>query len=224
MPLSEAVERGLTLRGLPGEYVTAWVEARRPGLRPALELARLLVPFSKREVWSHEAAVLYHLALEYVGPRGTEGEILEIGTALGYSAALMALAAPEAHLVTLNPKALEYAAAESNLAYLPRIEVRQARSVEYLSAYAGPSLDLIFVDGSHVLEDVRVDCGWWRWVRPGGLMLFHDWSPATSARPTPGAYQAINEQAERLGRPFDVWVVDDREVGLVGWVKEASDG
>lgn len=217
-----AVERGLTLRGLPGEYVIAWVAARRPSLPLALDTARALIPTFKREVWPHEAAVLYYLAGEYVAPRGAEGQMLEIGTALGYSAALLTLGAPEAHLLTLNPKLKELPWAERNLAPLPNVEVRPARSAELLAVYDGPILDLIFVDGSHLLEDVRADCGWWPWVRPGGVMLFHDWSPESSARPTPGAYQAINEMAEALGRPFDVCVVDDQQVGLVGWVKEAD--
>jgi predicted O-methyltransferase YrrM len=219
-----AVECGLTLRGLPGEYIVAWVAAHCPSVYIALDVARERVPSSSREVYQHEAAVLYYLTFRHVGPRGTGKEMLEIGTALGYSTVLLAIGAPKAHLVTLNPKGKEYPWAKRNLAGFPNVELRLASSAEFLAKYEGPMLDLIFVDGSHLLEDVRVDCGWWRWLRPGGLMLFHDWSPESSARPTPGTYRAINEMAEQLGRPFDVCVVDDQRVGLVGWVKEASDG
>lgn len=216
-------ERGLSLVGLPPRLIVEWVEERRPSVGLALDVARRMVPACKREVWRHQAACLYYLASEHVGPRGAEGQMLEIGTALGYSAALLSLGAPEAHLLTINPKLTEYPQALANLAPLANVEVWQERSDALLYAWSGPTLDLVFVDGSHLYEDVRADQSWWRWVRSGGLMLFHDWSPAESARPSEPVYRAVNEMAEEMGRPFDVCVVDDRGVGMAGWVRLEGD-
>ena len=58
--------------------------------------------------------------------------------------------------------------------------------------YAG-SYDLVFVDGSHAYSYVRADTAKaLSMVRPGGLVLWHDYSPEC-----PGVFRALNELAAR---------------------------
>ena len=59
--------------------------------------------------------------------------------------------------------------------------------------YAG-SCDVVFVDGSHAYSYVASDSAKaLTMVRPGGLVLWHDYSPES-----PGVFRALNELAERL--------------------------
>jgi len=61
------------------------------------------------------------------------------------------------------------------------------------TAYAG-SCDVVFVDGSHAYSYVVNDTAKaLRMVRPGGLVLWHDYSPAC-----PGVFRALNDLARRL--------------------------
>ena len=200
------------------DQIMAAVVAEHPDVLDALETAQCSVKWSKRQVWPHEAAVLYALAKAADG-----GRILEVGTAYGYSTAVMAEAAPHAEIVTLNPKPGEYEQARDALASWPNVRVVQAHSLDFLAEHNGLPIDLVFVDGSHIYEDVVVDCQWWRHVRMGALLLCHDYSPEGSARATPGAYQAITEFGARLGREPDVLVVDDRQVGMAGWYRRESE-
>jgi len=59
--------------------------------------------------------------------------------------------------------------------------------------YAG-SCDVVFVDGSHAYSYVVSDSAKaLRMVRPGGLVLWHDYSPES-----PGVFRALNELARRI--------------------------
>jgi len=54
-------------------------------------------------------------------------------------------------------------------------------------------IDLLFIDGSHVYEDVKRDFElFFPWVNPGGLVVFHDVTPEF-----PGAYSVWNEIAKK---------------------------
>jgi predicted O-methyltransferase YrrM len=205
------------LEGTPDE-IGAVLADWRPDAAEALLAARALVPASKREVLAHEAALLYALAIRY----DHEGaRILEIGTALGYSAAVLALAAPKASIVTLNPKPGEYEQAVSNLAALGNVLAVQQHSWDYLARYTGPSLDMVFVDGAH--DQVERDLAWFGWLKVGGLMLYHDYSPAESRRPCPHVYEVVRQFGATLGREPDVLVVDSRLRGMAGWYRRDSE-
>jgi predicted O-methyltransferase YrrM len=204
----------------PAVEISVYCHSLWPGVDEVLAGARAAVPWCKREIWPHQAAVLAFLAHQF----DREGaRILEIGTALGYSAAVMALAAPRARITTLNPKGPEYVQAMSNLDRFANVRVLMEYSYQYLADYSGSSLDLVFVDGDHSLEGVRRDTGWWKHVREGGLILFHDYSPAGSKRPNPEVVQAVDEFAARLGRRPDVLVVDEQSVGMAGFVRREAD-
>jgi predicted O-methyltransferase YrrM len=52
----------------------------------------------------------------------------------------------------------------------------EADSAAAAAGYDGPPIDLLFIDGDHVYEAVRADFeAWWPRVRPGGLVMFHDY-------------------------------------------------
>lgn len=153
----------------------------------------------------YQAAALFALARKHDG-----GNILEIGTLIGYSASLIAQAAPNAEIATLNSAAHEIEAARHNLAEWPNVQVIQAISWDYLESYVGPMLNMVFVDGDH--KRVARDVPWWDWVAEGGLMLFHDYSPEKC----PPVYAAVNGLAEALGRGPDVLLMDDQGVGMAG--------
>lgn len=64
-----------------------------------------------------------------------------------------------------------------------------------VSRWAG-TCDLVFVDGSHAYSYVASDSAKaLELVRPGGLVLWHDYA---GARHSPGVYRAVNELATRL--------------------------
>jgi len=101
-----------------------------PEMQAALDRARKHVPNAKpkREIALYQAAALYALATPYNGKR-----LLEIGTALGYSAAVLAEACPDAEIITLNPNAEEVIVATRNLAAYPRVKVLPIKSWDFLA-------------------------------------------------------------------------------------------
>ena len=209
----------MQLRGTPVEILTA-VAMQHPEVLLLMENTRQIVPFIKRQITDYQAAPLYALAKQY----NREGaRILEIGTAWGYSCAVMAQAAPKAQIVTLNPKPSEVEVARQNLSLFRNVEVRQQLSTEYWTTYQGPNLDMVFVDGDHSYNGVMADCVWFNHLNAGGLILFHDYSPAGSKRATPEVFRAVNDFTERLGRSPDVSIIDNGSVGMVGYYRRENE-
>ena len=159
----------------------------------------------KSQLLPYQAAALYILARSHNG-----GNFLEIGTFVGYSASLMAQAAPDAQIITLNPAEHEVREARVNLKQWPNVEVIQTKSWDYLESYDGPFLDFIFVDGDH--KRIEKDLPWWDWVAEGGLMLFHDYSP----KECPPVYNAVSKFFKNSP---DILLVDTEGIGMVGFVK-----
>ena len=192
------------------------LEPAHPNLQADLKRVREDIPQTKREIEPFQAAALYALAAQYDAPRA---HILEIGTAMGYSAAVMSRAAPRAQIETLNPKLKEWRRLLDYLGHGDYANVRPlpCRSWDYLADYDGPMLDMVFVDGDH--GKVARDFAWWEWVKAGGLMLFHDYAPATVKRGCQPVYEAIDALKAGLGRRFDVLVSDDRGAAVVGWYR-----
>lgn len=200
--------------------IAHYVQGNYPELVDILTVARVAVPICKREIWPHEAGLLYALARPLNQPGA---KALEIGTALGYSAAILAQALSDGELATLNPKLAEYGRAVEHLAGFPNVRVYQMTSEQYWQVYGGGPLDLVFVDGSHVKEDVELDCRWFNQLRPGGLILFHDYSPAEAARPTPDVFEVVSDFGRTLGRDPDVLVSDSQQVGMAGWYRRGGE-
>lgn len=208
----------LNLYGTP-DVIIEHVASLAPEVREVLYdvRSRVLPIKPKREIYEYQAACLYVLAKQY---NRAEAHILEIGTALGYSAAIIASAAPAAHIVTLNPKIEEANQARLILSRWPNVQVDMIRSWDYLQLNRD-TYDMIFVDGDHA--HVAADLPWWFQINQGGLFLFHDYSPAESGRPCPPVYEAVNEFSRAINQALDVCIVDDQKVGLAGFYRKAID-
>jgi predicted O-methyltransferase YrrM len=181
---------------------------------PQAEAALVRSGHIKGQMRAYQAAALYWLARRY----DREGaRILEVGTFVGYSASVMAQAAPKATIKTLNPALHEVLEAKANLEPLRNVEVLPHKSWEYLLVYDGPAFDLIFVDGDH--KRARRDMPLWNWIGVGGLMLFHDYTLAGS----PNVVEAVNELGAKLRRMPDVLLLDDQGVGMAGFYRQDRD-
>lgn len=194
------------------------VRSMEPDVEEVLRKAYACTQRGKQEVYAYQGAALYTLARSFNRPGAT---FLEIGTYWGFSAAILAQAAPQAHIITLNPKPWEHQEAQKNLMTWSNVHVFCQESGEYLETYPGSQLDFIFVDGDH--KRIGEDLPWWNWLRSGGLMLFHDYSPNGSGRPCPPVYRALEGFAHQLGRPADVLIVDDKNVGMAGWYRHTDE-
>ena len=172
----------------------------------------------RRSLSREQAFAMYALAAPYNNSRT---RILEIGTAYGFSARILAEACPLAHITTLNPAANEVQEARKHLALFPNVEVVTQKSTDYLKHYIGTGYDLIFVDGDH--NQIDQDLQWWEWLRPGGLMIFHDYSPAGSWRECQSVYESLNRFAEKRGlHEPEVVIRDLDDVGIAGFYKHGD--
>jgi len=194
----------MEMRGTPREL---WTWLARPGSDVhAMYLALKHIP---SQLLSYQQAALFVLAGHYK----KDGTVmLDIGTGHGHSAAVMAVASPRARVITLTPRQKEVEIAVHHLHPLKIVEVWQTTSASFLASYGGPELSVVFVDGDH--KRVDRDAPWWRWVRPGGLMLFHDYSPGSRH-----VVNTVDRMAVQLGRRPDVLIVDSDAVGMAGFYK-----
>jgi predicted O-methyltransferase YrrM len=119
-----------------------------------------------------EAAVLRELA-------ATAGEVVDIGSAYGYSAVVMAKAG--AHVTTIDPHAGENPGTLDVL--MGNLQAYQANTVTVsvgTSQAVLPRLPLgwfglVFIDGDHREETVIHDVTWaLKLLRPGGVLACHD--------------------------------------------------
>lgn len=93
----------------------------------------------------------------------------------------------------------------SNLkSYMQRFEKIKARSVTALDSLAesGAAFDIVYVDGSHMRDDVMVDSILaWRMVRPGGLLIWDDYGG--------GAGKPARERVSPAVNSFLAWHMDE---------------
>jgi predicted O-methyltransferase YrrM len=135
------------------------------------------------------------------------GDVLEVGTAWGYAAVMMAQKGAH-HVTTVDPHqphdSNEQAVGTCGDALrlmqyygvADRITVVQERADELLprlrgNIYApGAKFDLVFVDGDHSAQATMHDLLWGMWlVRDGGFVACHDYGPGGIA----GVTEAFNE-------------------------------
>ena len=201
------------------DEIMAAIIAGCPGADAAIARAYTYTKRGKQEVYPYQAAAIYALARQY----DRDGaQILELGTYYGFTAAVMAEAAPRANIVTLNPVEWEVADACKGLARYENVSVVMRHSWDYLKMLAPDwAYDLIFVDGDH--KRVRLDLPYWNRLRDGGLFLFHDYTPLGSPRHCPPVFEVVNGFGEFLGRQPDVLIVDNLKVGMAGFYRKAGD-
>lgn len=206
-------------RGQPSELLQLFFEQDEQTLT-ALRLAQAAITQGghSKQIEEYQAAALYCLAGQYNYP---DAAILEIGTYYGYSAAILALAAPLASVITLNPADNEYPIAVSNLKRFGNVQVIKRHSWDYFNSdrlSIGQPYQMVFVDGDH--KRIRNDLVWWERVAANGLMLFHDYTPLGSPRHCPPVYDGLNAWLPVIGRQaFDVSIIDAANLGMVGLYK-----
>lgn len=94
----------------------------------------------------HETVVYFQFLIDLIRPK----QILEIGTAIGFSALMMAQAAPEAKVVTIDRNPEMIALAKKNLAEYDKnqqISLLEGEAAEILGDLTG-KYDLIFMDSA----------------------------------------------------------------------------
>jgi predicted O-methyltransferase YrrM len=135
----------------------------------------------KLEGWltREQASALWDAATRV--PSG--GLIVEIGSHRGRSTVMLALAAPEARIVAIDPfdnprwgGGLESRSVfEDNLARAgaKNVELRANLSTELRPAWA-QDIDMLYIDGAHDLPTVEDDLEWAKHVRPGCGIFVHD--------------------------------------------------
>jgi len=169
---------------------------------------RDLIAPHKAQLLEWQGAVLYALAKPY---DRFNANVLEIGTAAGYSAAILAHACPHSHIVSLNPSIPEMRIAAKHLRSYTNVTLLRAVSWDMLGVWCSPELDVVWVDGDHLRA--AADLPWFNRLRPNGLLLFHD----LSEEQCPPVWKAAHELGERIGRDLDVQVIDDQGIGMGGF-------
>ena len=159
----------------------------------------------------YQMVALFGLATRY-NRKGAR--ILEIGTGHGSSAFMISRAASRAAIVTLTVNALEANRARSGLARAgcTNVNIIVERSVEYFKRGV-EAWDAIFVDGNH--KHIAADLPWFNRLQVGGFFLCHDYSQDSN----PIVYTVLNGLADRLGRGFDVSVIDELRLGMAGFYR-----
>ena len=189
--IAARVEDGLDRARLAGTSARRIATQRKlAGCRTTqdyLAFIRPILPFTQID---SEITGLLQLAMERQVKR-----VLEIGTAQGGTTFLLSRAIPSTEWVLtidllprhssvlrfLNaPRPTFHALGGSSIA---------PRTLRRVAALVGNGkLDLLFIDGDHGYEGVKADFQLYSpWVRPGGLVVFHDIVPAAeTGAPTAG--------------------------------------
>lgn len=200
---------------------TLQIEGSAAELRRALSCEGMPpLPVVKRQVLDYQLMALYHLARQY---NVAGAEILEIGTGHGGSGYMLAHAAPLARVksITTEPREAVVAEAFWHSQGLRNVWAEVVCSWDLLRMSSSEGWSLVFVDGDH--NRIARDLPWFNRLRVDGLLVCHDYSPAGSRSPSPVVHQELDHAAERLGRPFDVRVVDDGLVGMAGFYRRAGE-
>lgn len=122
-------------------------------------------------------------------------EVLEIGSAYGYSAIAMALAGAKVTAVDPHTGHNSYGTMHANLGIYgvsEQVDVRCGRSQDVLPELHGEGnrFDLIFIDGDHTAQVVEHDVQWaLKLLKPGGTLACHDYNEVTC----PGVRVALDK-------------------------------
>jgi len=150
------------------------VDFMRQSLQPVTGGLKDLEDFARSEnipVIPHETVAYFRLLLESLQPE----KILEIGTAIGFSALLMAEYAPQAQITTIdrNPEMIELAKANfAKYDSRQQITLLEGDAMDLLETLEG-SYDLVFMDSAKSKYVVFLPQVLKR-LNPGGLVLIDD--------------------------------------------------
>ncbi len=183
---------------LPAFLRTGWSVSRKiNNLIPKLLTEQQINQFDSVEGHTtlRQCATLFYLA--YVGAK-TAGRIVEIGSFKGKSTCWMAKAlqladsnekivAIDPHINVRNPSIVpDYKEESSFDAFLSNIRncgvkkyvEPEKKTSEEAARNWNQSIKLLFIDGSHLYDDVMLDLKLWEpWVNIGGIIAMHDTKP-----------------------------------------------
>lgn len=181
-------------------------------------------PQVRLQLLDYQLAALFVLARRFNRPGA---RILEIGTGHGGSGHVLGKAAPLGKVVSLTTSFAEKGASEAlwRSGGCSNVVACVVASWDFLERTKGDrhfhELDMVFVDGDH--NRIARDLPWFNRLREGGLLLCHDYSPQDSRSPSGIVYAQLNAMAARLGRPFDVRIVDEGRVGMAGFYRQPGE-
>jgi predicted O-methyltransferase YrrM len=170
---------------------------------------------------SHEPSMEYAKDIYRVASRMPEGfTALEIGGAWGFST-LAILSAGAKRLETVDPNIMAECHNEAKANGFTNHVWNVVRSEQYWNENDG-QFDLIYVDGSHLYDDVYNDLfKAWERLKPNGMMLVDDWEHKNNIK-------AENDTSE-YGVSLACWefwkdkVKEVKDVGIDGrvlWFKK----
>ena len=133
------------------------------------------------------------------------GEVVELGTGTGWTAAALALAAADRRVISYDPSERPERAGYLRLAGSAGQRVRLRALPDAAGPLAGdPPAELLFVDSSHEREATVRAFGAWRCaLAPAAVVVFHDYGHP--------AYPGVAEAVAELG------LSGAREGGLFVW-------
>lgn len=119
--------------------------------------------------------------------------IVNIGACFGTSAMAMIEARPDAYVFSIDvspsPKEMEHLT-QARLYQLNRVVRILGRSQD-VGLHWPWLVDMVYVDGSHIYREVLEDIDrWLPTIKPGGIMVFHDYDKAIC----PGVKPAVDEK------------------------------
>jgi len=135
----------------------------------------ILDSLPKGSLTGGDRVILYTLA--------KDKEVVEIGTACGMSAIVMANVA--IHVTTIDIFGIRdytdidsaYEDVKKSLSVYENIKVIKNNSVLECNNFKNKSCDMVFIDGNHSFEAVTADFyAWLPKVKDNGIILFHDYS------------------------------------------------
>ena len=172
-------------------------------------------PYNARIDWKSGLGECVHLLYGWV--RATKpAVVVEIGSARGMSACAMALACRQNHsgrVYSIDPHSVndwndDGTGGNTYEFFVDRLqrykltewcEVIRATSDQAAIKWDRP-IDLLFIDGDHTYEGVKRDFDLFlKWVRPTGIVAFHDtlWGYYPNGRPGMGVPRFLDELRDR---------------------------
>ncbi len=137
------------------------------------------------------------------------GDVLEVGSAYGYSTVALALVAKHVDAVDPHTGHGSYPQLLMNLGVYgvaERVTVIRQMSQTALPVLfnAGNRYDLVWIDGDHQAETVEHDVTWARkMLKPGGVIACHDYDEVTC----PGVRAALDKLFGGPGRLVDTLAI-----------------
>lgn len=171
---------------------------------------------------SHEPSMSYAKDIHKVASLLEDFTALEVGSAWGLST-LAILEAGAKSLVSVDPNLNAEGANEAKAnGYGDRYSWTVTRSDTFWRENENVSYDLIYIDGSHLYEDVRNDLyEAWKRLNKDGLLLLDDWDHAKN-RVSEGEFSeyGVSLAAFEFWRDHHDEITDVDICGRVLWFKK----